>query len=409
MKYSNKNKPLVCMMTHSTCYQNTTTMQVKGVLWHSTGANNPDLKRYIQPYETDSNYNQMIALLGKNPYNNDWNHTYVEAGLNCWIGKLADGTVTTIQTMPWDYRPWGCYKGRNGSCNDGWIQFEICEDGLNDEKYFNEIYQEACEITAYLCKMFNINPKGTVVHNGITVPTILCHRDSYDLGLGSAHADILHWFPKFGKNMKTIRDDVAKLLNTNLTIPNTPEIYRVRKSWTNVSSQIGAYGNLRNAIEACRKAGVDYKVYDNKGNEVYAINNTNTNTVITFQVNDIIRIKPEAKWINGIVVPKWIINSNVYLRDIKANGDYIVSTMPTGPITGVINPQFVYKENTQKHKVKVTADALNVRAAASLPATKIGLLTKDSIVTILETSNGWGKINFNNKVGWISLIHTEKV
>jgi hypothetical protein len=43
------------------------------------------------------------------------------AGLNAWIGKLANGEVTSVQTMPWEYRPWGCGSGNAGSCNDGWI------------------------------------------------------------------------------------------------------------------------------------------------------------------------------------------------------------------------------------------------------------------------------------------------
>ena len=37
MKYTQNNKPLVCMMTQSTCYKGTRTMKVLGVLWHSTG------------------------------------------------------------------------------------------------------------------------------------------------------------------------------------------------------------------------------------------------------------------------------------------------------------------------------------------------------------------------------------
>lgn len=47
MKYSAKNPPLVCMMTNSTCYKGTRKMKPVGVLWHSTGANNPYLKRYV--------------------------------------------------------------------------------------------------------------------------------------------------------------------------------------------------------------------------------------------------------------------------------------------------------------------------------------------------------------------------
>lgn len=214
MKYSSNNKPLQCMMTQSTCYKGTKKMTVKGVLWHSTGANNPNLKRYVQPDDNAANRSELLAKLGTNANKNDWNHIDREAGLNCWIGKLADGSVTTVQTMPWDYRPWGCGSGSKGSCNDGWIQFEICEDALTDATYFNKVYQEACEITAYLCQMYNIDPHGKVTHNGVSVPTILCHADSNSLGLGSNHGDVNHWFPKFGKSMSTARDDVAALLKS---------------------------------------------------------------------------------------------------------------------------------------------------------------------------------------------------
>ena len=150
MKYSASNPPLKCLMTNSTCYKQTRTMKVLGVLWHSTGANNPNLKRYVQPSDNAADKAKWIELLGKNQYGNDWNHITHQAGLNAWIGKLADGTVTTVQTMPWDYRPWGCGSGSKGSCNSGWIQFEICEDGLTDKAYFDKVYKEACELTAYL-------------------------------------------------------------------------------------------------------------------------------------------------------------------------------------------------------------------------------------------------------------------
>ena len=213
MKYNSNNKPLVCMMTQSTCYKGTREMTVKGILFHSTGANNPNLKRYVQPDDNASNKAELIKIIGKNTNGNDWNHITRQAGLNAWIGKLADGTVATVQTMPWNYRPWGCGSGSKGSCNDGWIQFEICEDSLMDKTYFDKVYKEACELTAYLCKMFNINPKGTTTLNGVTVPTILCHYDSYKIGLGSNHSDIYHWFNRYSKDMDTVRADVAELLN----------------------------------------------------------------------------------------------------------------------------------------------------------------------------------------------------
>lgn len=366
MKYGNNNKPLVCMMTNSTCYKGTSKMTVRGVLWHSTGANNPWLKRYVQPSDNASDKAALLAKLGQNQYRNDWNHQSIQAGLNAWIGKLADGTVATVQTMPWDYKPWGCGSGSKGSCNNGWIQFEICEDGLSDKNYFDKIYQEACEFTAYICKLYGLNPKGTANLNGVNVPVILCHQDSYKLGLGSNHSDIYHWFNRYGKSMDNVRNDVANLMGGNFTPSITPSpsiqptvpagmlglgsegaevkqlqenliklgyklskygadgdfgdetlqavlqfqkdknieqdgivgpetkmaitnalknqetstpiptpastskgLYRVRLSWNNPKSQVGAYKVLNNAIIACQTAGDKFKVFDENGNIVY--------------------------------------------------------------------------------------------------------------------------------------------
>lgn len=50
--------------------------------------------------------------------------------------------------------------------------------------------------------------------------------------------------------------------------PTPNNLYRVRKSWSDVGSQIGAYGDLNNAIETA-KANAGYKVYDSNGNQVY--------------------------------------------------------------------------------------------------------------------------------------------
>ena len=221
MKYSSSNKPLVCMMTQSSCYKGTSRMAVKGILWHCTGANNPNLKRYVQPSDNASDRQQLLDLLGKNTNNNDWNHKSVDAGVNAWIGKLANGSVTTVQTLPWDYKPWGCGSGKKGSCNNGWIQFEICEDALTNKTYFDQVYQEACQLTAYLCKMFSLNPKGSVNFNGVSVPVILCHQDSYRLGLGSNHADVYNWFNRYGKTMDDVRNDVANIMVGGGTV--TPE------------------------------------------------------------------------------------------------------------------------------------------------------------------------------------------
>lgn len=230
MKYNSSNKPIVCMQTQSTCYKSTRTFIVKGVLWHSTGANNPNLKRYVQPSDNAGDRAKMLALLGINTARNDWNHIYREAGVNAWIGKLADGTIATVQAMPWNYRPWGCGSGKYGSCNNTHLQFEICEDGLNDVNYFNKVYKEACEFTAYICSLYNLDPMGYTYTNGRKVPVILCHQDSYQYGLGGNHSDVYHWFNRYGKTMDDVRKDVAALMKggsvsttTSTSKPVNPE------------------------------------------------------------------------------------------------------------------------------------------------------------------------------------------
>lgn len=224
MKYNSNNPPIVCMQTNSTCYKQTRIMTPIGILVHSTGANNPNLKRYVQPLSSNANYNNLLNLIGKNTNGNDYNHMEYQSGLNAWIGKLADGTVTSIQTMPWNYRPWGCGSGSKGSCNNGWIQFEICEDSLTDPIYFQEVYKEACELMAYLCKLYNLNPKGYTTNNGVKTPIILCHQDSYKLGLGSNHSDVYNWFNKYGKTMEDMRNDILAIMNyQNVSIPEVKE------------------------------------------------------------------------------------------------------------------------------------------------------------------------------------------
>ena len=222
MKYTDKNPPLKLLLTNSTCYKGTGRMTPVGVLIHSTGAVNPNLKRYVQPTDDEPDRNQWLSLLGVNANKNDYNHQYRKMGVNAWIGKLADGSVASIQTLPWDYRPWGCGSGKNGSCNSGWIQFEICEGNKTDQKYFVAAYQEAVELTAYLCQTFGFNPYGAVQFKNLTVPVILCHADGHSLGLSSNHADIYSYFKPFGKDMDTFRDDVAAVLSATIPVSDEP-------------------------------------------------------------------------------------------------------------------------------------------------------------------------------------------
>lgn len=212
MKYTPSHPPIQCFMRQSTWYKDAGTTTVKGVLWHSTGANNPYISRYVQPDDNAIDRDEMLALLGVNKNGNDWNHITRQAGVHAWIGKLKDGTAATVQVGPWDKKAWGCGSGKKGSCNNGWIQFEICEDGLNNKAYFEAVYQDAVELTAYLCTLYKLDPLGSVRFCGVNAPVILCHQDSYRIGLGGNHGDVYTWFVRYGKTMDDVRADVARLM-----------------------------------------------------------------------------------------------------------------------------------------------------------------------------------------------------
>ena len=179
-------------LTRNECYRAGRTIRPHGIMVHSTGANNPSVARYVPGDD----------VIGRNQYGNDWDRPGLEKCAHAFVGKFADGSVGTVQTLPWNRRGWHCGRGKNGSANDTHISFEICEDGLEDASYFEAVYQEAVELTTYLCKKYSLDP----LADGV----VICHREGYRRGIASNHGDVLHWFPKFGKTMDNFRADVAR-------------------------------------------------------------------------------------------------------------------------------------------------------------------------------------------------------
>lgn len=179
-------------LTRNDCYRAGRTIRPQGVMVHSTGSNNPSVARYVPGDD----------VIGRNQYGNDWDRPGLEKCAHAFVGRFADGSVGTVQTLPWNRRGWHCGRGKNGSANVTHISFEICEDGLEDASYFEAVYQEAVELTAMLCREHNLDP----LADGV----VICHKEGYHRGIASNHGDVLHWFPKFGKTMDDFRADVAR-------------------------------------------------------------------------------------------------------------------------------------------------------------------------------------------------------
>ena len=187
-----------CFFTNNDCYKKNVKFRPKGIMWHSTAADNPYIKRYVQPDD---------GRLGDNRYNNDWNQSGLKKCVHAFIGKLQDGTIATYQTLPFDIRGSHCGQAYAGgpSANDTHLSFEICEDALTDETYFNQVYKEAVEFSAYLCKKFGFDP----LKDGV----IMDHYEGNERKVASDHGDITHWLKKFGKTMDDVRKDIYNEIN----------------------------------------------------------------------------------------------------------------------------------------------------------------------------------------------------
>lgn len=358
---------LQCYFIANDCYTSGRTITPKGVMVHSTGANNPKLARYVQPVKGQANYNQIIKEIGTNKNHNDWNNPGLNVCTHAFIGKKANGTVDAVQTLPWNRRGWHAGTGTSGgTANNTHIAFEICEDGLDDPTYFSKAYSKAVELTAMLCKTYKLNP----LADGV----VICHSEGYQRGIASNHGDVMHWFPKFGKSMDTFRSDVAKAMGNSSGGGST------NKPGTggNSGSQSVSY-TVRVSVSDLRirsGPGTDYK----------------SNGFIKPGVYTIVA-ESSGKGAN-----RW--------GKLKSGAGWIALDFVTklGEVSNPAPPAF------SPYRVKISVTELRIRSGPGTNTEAKGFI-KPGVYTIVAESNGpgakkWGKLK--SGAGWIALDYATK-
>lgn len=178
-------------LTRNDCFKQGRKIAPDGIVVHSTGANNKKLCRYIQPDD---------GIIGKNTNSNDWNRPGGSKCVHAFIGADNNGNVRIYQTLPWDYKCWGCGTGSKGSCNKSYIQFEICEDGLTDREYFEKAFDTAVWLCRYLMQQYP----------AIKLQNVISHAEAHKRGYASGHTDCDHWLVRFGKNMDWFRNCIKE-------------------------------------------------------------------------------------------------------------------------------------------------------------------------------------------------------
>lgn len=229
-----KFRYLECLIIDNPCWKkyHTASIVPTGITIHSSDEAGKVLMRFCQPTEGQTeglrdngaavNAAQMLRILGKNPYNNDWNRaTYngqpVQKAVHAFIGTLADGSYAVCKTLDYTQPVWAAYKGPNGSydgrlwTDDGQIaggplhiQFEMIEDSSGDPVHCHNLYWMAVQFCAWLCRQYPT----------IRLDDIVSHKEAHERGRASDHGDPENYWRRCGASytMDGFRSDVAALL-----------------------------------------------------------------------------------------------------------------------------------------------------------------------------------------------------
>ncbi len=173
--------------------------------------------------------------------------------------------VCAWQNLPLSLSGWHAADG-DGNGNRKTIAIEcIMSSAYNDKDKKSE--DNCAKLAAALLKKYKLG-----------INALYTHNHWYSRKYCPAYI-LPHW-DKF-------KAKVQSYMNSGSSSPATTQLYRVRKTWSDAKSQIGAYSSLENAKKAC-KAG--YSVYDSNGKAVYPLKKS---------VDEIAREVIQGKWGNG--------------------------------------------------------------------------------------------------------------
>lgn len=250
-------------VTNNGCYQQHRTRTPIGIQVHSIGVGQGTA--------------QVLA--------NYWNQNIVEACVHYVVDADTPGKV--LQLLPESYTAWA----DAGWANRAAITIEMCESDyikyvgganytVSDEAAFRadflRAYETLVELCVDICKRYGWDPTDKLP-NGLYV--VSSHNEGRLAGLSSSHVDPEHIFSHFGYTMNKLRQDISDKLRQDKEMINGEKdtdvssvyYYRVRKSWEDKDSQIGAYEILENAKKNCP---FGYGVYDEDGQEIYRAEST---------------------------------------------------------------------------------------------------------------------------------------
>ena len=173
--------------------------------------------------------------------------------------------VCAWQNLPLSLSGWHAADG-SGNGNRRTVSIEcIMSSAYNDKDKKSE--DNCARLAAALLKKYGLDINHLYTHThwlnvrdgkSGTVDYLNTTRNPYKM----CPAYILPHWAEFKKK-------VQAYMNVGSSTPATSspkQLYRVRKSWSDAKSQIGAFSSLENAKKACKNG---YAVFDSNGKQVY--------------------------------------------------------------------------------------------------------------------------------------------
>ena len=189
----------------------------------------------------------------------------------------------------------------SGSNDHRAITIEVASDKKPPYAVTDKALESTIKLVADICKrngikklVWSTNKEDRVNHKNGCNMTV--HRDFANKSCPGTYLYERHGY---------IADEVNKILGSateqtnqeskpsTITPNTTQEMYRVRKTWKDAKSQIGAYTVLVNAKKACKEG---YTVFDSKGNVVYTNKKQET---VKKSVDEVAREVIKGIWGNG--------------------------------------------------------------------------------------------------------------
>jgi len=166
-----------------------------------------------------------------------------------------------VQGLPLNRNGWHAGDGGNGPGNRKSIGVEICYSKSGGERY-KKAEQLAVKFIAQLLK-----------ERGWGIDRVKSHKYWTELGVKNGRSSYVkncpHRIYDEGR-WQSFLNEIENELKGALPQPKPSTLYRVRLSWADEKSQIGAYSELKNAIKIVDD-NPKYKVFNDKGEVVYEV------------------------------------------------------------------------------------------------------------------------------------------